>query len=102
MWAGASAVQGSEYDQEHKTCAMPSRQPTPWVTEFMISSPTVYCGTAAALGRGLELSLESDMPVTSSNVNSSQHYIKASRYVRKFAPYVTLCLPILCLLTHQR
>ena len=76
----ASAAQGGEYDQEHQ--ARDTQQAADTMGDgVMISSP--LCSVERrGLGRGLELSLESDMPVTSSNVKSSQHYIKASRYVR--------------------
>ena len=78
----ASAAQGGEYDQEHQ--ARDTQQAADTMGDAVTSRFTVKMRRKQRprSGRGLELSLESDMPVTSSNVKSSQHYIKASRYVR--------------------
>ena len=97
----ASAAQGSEYDQEHQ--ARDTQQTADTMGDGvhdLLTHRVVWNGrglgsrlrTVARIGHAGYILQRKEFSTLYQSV-----WVRA-----KFAPYVTLCLPILCLLTHQR
>ena len=97
----ASAAQGSEYDQEHQ--ARDTQQAADTMGDGVHD---LLAHRVVWNGRGLGSRLR-----TVARIGHAGYILQCKEFstlyqsvwVRaKFAPSVTLCLPILCLLTHQR